>query len=160
MKSIAILPLTMQDQDDYFQIVRQPAVQAGIRLGIIENLEQAGQILQHQLAFEAVWGILVDDKVIGVINWAPMVGRQGQPDDANLLISYALHPDYWKQGIMTAALQQVLAGPLKNKTVWAETLPDNQASQRVLIGLNFQLVDEYTEPFAKTRVYMYKLVNV
>ncbi|KRM93170.1 hypothetical protein FC56_GL000834 [Lentilactobacillus senioris DSM 24302 = JCM 17472] len=159
MKAIMVRPLTLQDQADYFQIVKQPAVQAGAKLGTIETEKQASQILQHQLEFETVWGIEVEKKVIGIINWAPMVGSQGQPDEANLLISYFLHPDYWNQGIMTDALRQVLAGPLKNKTLWAETLPDNQASQRVLIGLDFQLVDEYTEPFADTKVNMYKLAN-
>lgn len=159
MQAITVRPLTLQDQTDYFQIVKQPAVQAGAKLGKIETEEQAGQILRQQLEFETVWGVVVANKVIGVINWAPMVGAQGQPDTANLLISYFLHPNYWNQGIMTTALQRVLVGPLQNKTIWAETLPDNQASQRVLSGLNFQLVDEYTEPFAETKVNMYKLAN-
>ncbi|MCY9806609.1 GNAT family N-acetyltransferase [Lentilactobacillus senioris] len=159
MKAITVRPLTQQDQTDYFQIVKEPAVQAGIKLGTVETEKQAGQILKQQLEFETVFGVVVANKVVGVINWAPMVGKQGQPDESNLLISYFLHPDYWNQGIMTTALKQILAGPLKNKTIWAETLPDNQASQRLLIGLNFQLVDEYTEPFAETKVNMYKLVN-
>ena len=156
MPDITVRPLTERDSEGYFQIVKLPTVQQGAQLGEINSLEEARQILLHQLANETVWGVLQNDQLIGVVSWAPMVGQQGEPDENNLLLSYFLAPHYWGQGIMSEAIKEVLASPLAGKTVWAEILPDNTASKTVLQRNGFVLADEYTEPFAATLIQMYR----
>jgi ribosomal-protein-alanine N-acetyltransferase len=79
------------------------------------------------------WGIVrpeTPDVLLGTIGLWRMI-----PEHHRSEIGYALHPDYWQQGIMSEAMAAVLAfgfEALKLHSVEANVNPRNQASCRLL----------------------------
>ncbi|WP_134683055.1 GNAT family N-acetyltransferase [Brevibacillus migulae] len=80
-----------------------------------------------------------ENKIIGTIPINPVRGpfRWKLP----VVLGYDLSRDYWNQGIMTEALEAVIAyifETLGNHRITAEVIPDNAASLKVLEKLGFE----------------------
>jgi len=83
----------------------------------------------------------------GVPGFALTIEREGQPlgyvatgNFHGVELYYALHPDHWGQGVMTAAVQAFLADlfwRFPNNRVIADRFEDNPASARVLEKCGF-----------------------
>lgn len=77
--------------------------------------------------------------VIGNIDLYWEIGPEGEPDVTARELGYALSPEYWRRGVMTSALRQVLrrafAGPVQ--VVHASAYAYNVASIKLLTNLGF-----------------------
>lgn len=102
----------------------------------LEIVEWADNIFTHQRGLR--WGLTLHDskRVIGTCgfhNWSVV--------DARAEIGFDLAPAYWRQGIMSEAVQAVLAYGFENmqlNRVQAHALPGNAASLGLLTRLGFQ----------------------
>lgn len=84
-----------------------------------------------------VWFVVVDGRVVGE------VGAKGLPDDrAAIEIGYGLVPSARGHGVATAAVRALLGSVVRRgvRTVVAEVLETNLASQRVLTKVGFRRV--------------------
>jgi len=75
-------------------------------------------------------------------------GYKGAPTDSTVEIGYALAPSYRGRGHATAAARELVrrARAAGVERVIAHTLPEHNASTRLLERLEFQLVDEVVHP--------------
>jgi ribosomal-protein-alanine N-acetyltransferase len=82
------------------------------------------------------WGIALDNKteLIGFIGF-----NSFEPEDSAMLV-FALVQEYWGKGYMTEAIDAVAGygfSTLELKTIQADVLPGNAASERVLVKTGF-----------------------
>ena len=89
----------------------------------------------HERLWYTAWILtLRDGAVIGDLCF------KGPPAAGEVEIGYGLAPEYWGQGYATEAVQAAVAWAFRQPdvwTVWAETLSDNIASQKVLAKVGF-----------------------
>ena len=76
-------------------------------------------------------------------------GFKGPPVDGMVEIAYAINPDQQRKGHATAAARALVAYAFHSpdvRTVWAHTLPDGIASQKVLVKNGFLKTGEIEDP--------------
>ena len=77
-------------------------------------------------------------------------GFKGPPSaDGMVEIAYGVHPDHQKKGYATEAAQALTAYAFRSplvRVVWAHTLPEPNASTRVLTKCGFLFVGEVIDP--------------
>lgn len=87
-------------------------------------------------------------KMIGLVE----LYERGLDEQVGLLVTkdlgFMLDKEYWHQGLMTEALTTIINyafNDLKQQQLWASTLSNNDASQRILEKLGFKYI--YTADF-------------
>lgn len=86
---------------------------------------------------------LAENRVIGLCSYG------GPPDDGVVEISYGVVPAYRGRGYATEAAQMLIARALASggvRTVRAHTMPEHNASTKVLEKCGFKLVGEVMHP--------------
>jgi ribosomal-protein-alanine N-acetyltransferase len=85
-----------------------------------------------------------DQQVVGLASF------KGPPDDDGIVeIAYGIVPAYQRRGFATEAATALVAFALERvdvRTIRAHTMPDGDASMRVLAKSGFQLVGEVIDP--------------
>ncbi|MBS1569752.1 MAG: GNAT family N-acetyltransferase [Bacteroidetes bacterium] len=122
-----------------------PAVMRFIPKPLNTHVEESLRMIQDfrqaaRLGRSVMWGITVHGtaQVVGYIGYWRLVNEKHMAE-----IGYALHPDLWGQGLMSEALEAVLAfgfGTMRLQTVEAQATPDNVASIHVLERNGFRAV--------------------
>jgi ribosomal-protein-alanine N-acetyltransferase len=80
-----------------------------------------------------------------LVGWG---GFKGPPDEGTVELGYAIAPDFRRRGLATEAVAQMLAEAFADdevRTVIAHTLPEQNASTRVLERAGFANEGEVTE---------------
>ena len=81
------------------------------------------------------WGIYFENHFIGIIGIHPKIA------DANAFIGYLMHPDFQGKGLMKESVAVLVKYGFETKLlykIYAETLHNNLASQKVLLANGFQ----------------------
>lgn len=102
--------------------------------------------------------IVVDDRMVGDAT----LRLQPEPDGQSwqLWIGYALRPEAWGRGLATeVATALVGIGEELGLSVWAETLAQNIASQRVLEKAGLELVEEVVVEGRLCRIFRSKALK-
>jgi [ribosomal protein S5]-alanine N-acetyltransferase len=164
---LSLRPLTFNDFADFYEYAQDPAVSGpGMWLpypseaGAREDFERILSFYTRHL----MWWAL-EDRLTG-----KMIGRcqlaEYDREDARAELSYALHHNFWGQGLMYEAASAVLGygfETLKLNRVGAQVFIDNQGSIRVLEKLG--MVQEgclrhYRQVRGKPEnVYVYSLLS-
>lgn len=138
--------ITPEDSSDLFSYYNDRQVTQYLDWFGPSSVEHAIEIInnwttQYQQSTFMRWGITLksENRIIGTIPMGPVRG----PFEWKLpiCIGYELSRSYWNQGIMTEALQAVIAyifEVLGNHRIFAEVFPENIASLKVLSKLGFQ----------------------
>lgn len=82
--------------------------------------------------------IKIEEKIIGMIMLSPWYRQEGQLMRGQYEIGYLMDRQFWGQGIMTRALQEVISSLPSPVVLHAECQEDNQRSKRVLARLGFR----------------------
>lgn len=127
----------------YYNIMSRDEVTKYYGMDRLKTIEEAEHIIASmQNTFDTKrgirWAILMrdDDNFIGTLglNNLSILGKKAE-------IGYELHPDFWKKGITTEAVQEVLNyafTELKLFRIGAVTYPQNEASIHLLKQLGFK----------------------
>jgi [ribosomal protein S5]-alanine N-acetyltransferase len=90
------------------------------------------------------FSLLIDDGThVGIGSF------KGPPVDGAVEIAYAIVPEHQSRGFATAAARAMVEFAFRSgavQSVRAHTLPDGNASQRVLQKAGFQYVGDYIDP--------------
>jgi [ribosomal protein S5]-alanine N-acetyltransferase len=129
--------MTYDDLDDFFQLRSNQRIMQYIDRPLHKSIEDTRQMIQSvdQLyeAGEGInWGITLKDdpKLIGTIGYYRMTKEYFRAE-----IGYLLHPDHWRKGIMSEAMQAVIDygfTKMKAHTIIADINPNNEASRMIL----------------------------
>ncbi|WP_028545308.1 GNAT family N-acetyltransferase [Paenibacillus taiwanensis] len=135
--------LRADDAEDLFRYFSQDQVTEFYDLDSFTNCEQARElILSWGNRFEQQegirWGITLkgDDRVIGTCgyhNWSK--------EHFKAEVGYELHPDYWRQGIMSEAVHAIIQygfEQLELHRIEAFIDPMNEASRKLLTKVGMQ----------------------
>lgn len=139
---LQILQITRDDADAVLAIRSDPQTMKYIPRPLARNLEDAKILIDSfDSSFAANqlinWGIKFkgDQQLAGMICLVRM-----QPEHYRCEVGYILHPDYHKQGIISEAMDAVIAyvfHTLKFHSLEAVIDPENTASARVLLKKEF-----------------------
>ncbi len=142
-KRLQLRKLSERDVEKYYDVMSREEVMQYYGMDRLETLEEARQIItSFQQAYEMGrglrWGIFLKDteQFIGTIGLNHLNKAAKRTE-----IGYELHPDHWKQGFMTEAVEAILSYnflELKLFRIGAITFPDNESSNRLLRRLGFQ----------------------
>ncbi|MFD1393024.1 GNAT family N-acetyltransferase [Lacticaseibacillus jixianensis] len=137
-KRVAIRPLAAQDAPAYLALAQDPKVAqpAGIRR--LSTLKAAEQHIASAQGTE--FAITQGNRLIGEVGVYPRTADPADPAASTREIGYALAADHWGRGLMTEALQLVLAELFRTgiTAVWAGVYPTNRRSIAVLARLGFE----------------------
>ena len=140
---LALRMLNEQDIDDLYRVFSSPE---GLRYWSWPPYTQRQQAValyediidcwQQQSLFQ--WGIehLESGRIMGTTTLASLDRSNGRCE-----IGFILHPDYWRQGMISEALPLVINhafGTLKMRRIEADVDPANEASLRTLERMGFQ----------------------
>ena len=81
------------------------------------------------------WGIYFENQFIGIMGLHPKMS------DGNAFIGYMMHPDFQGKGLMKESVATLMKYGFEKKhlhKIYAETLHNNIASQKVLLANGFQ----------------------
>lgn len=135
--------ISLDDTDALFDLYSSDAVAQYLdidtltdRSGAVELAEFFVRSYDEQFAIR--WGItrVGDSRLIGTCGYNGL-----DTDNRRAEIGYDLHPDWWRQGIMTEALHAILGyafDAMQLNRVEAVTSPANVASQGLLAKLGFR----------------------
>ncbi|MBQ9951911.1 MAG: GNAT family N-acetyltransferase [Clostridia bacterium] len=136
--------LTMRDAADIFEYSRDPQVAKHVLWEAHRSISESRLYLRYMLrkyrnCEPASWGIELKStgKIIGTIGYMWI-----QSDNAVAEVGYSLARAHWGQGIMTEALEAVIAyafDSLRLNRVEAIHEPDNPASGAVMRKCGMQL---------------------
>ena len=87
---------------------------------------------------------VADNAVIGLCSFTGLPGA-----DETVEIAYGIAPEYQNRGHATEAAQELIAYALESglvRTIRAHTLPEHNASARVLVKCGFTLLGKVTHP--------------
>jgi len=159
--------LHLTDLDDLYEYAQDPAVYNGGMWQPYASKDAARKHLEHLISLYTKglmwWAIehTTDHKMIGRIELSHI-----DRADKKAEISYALHQDYWQQGIMSEALNKVLDyayATMQLNRIYAVTLTDNKKSCKLLEKFNFQReghLREYSQVKGYAEdVYLYALLK-
>jgi [ribosomal protein S5]-alanine N-acetyltransferase len=133
------------DMEAVFRYFSDPEVTRYLNAGPYKRVEQAGEMIdflrsmfQNRTGFR--WGITLKkeggDRVIGTCGYHAWVNSQFRAE-----MGYELAREYWGQGIMREAIQELLTfgfTQMALNRVDAHVLPGNRASARFLEKLGFE----------------------
>jgi len=141
-KRLVLRELRPEDAEAIFGIFGDEEVMRYRDMPVFTHLESARQLIEQmrshcELGEETHWGITFkeDDHVVGICGYSWHLGRQFGA------IGYDLARLYWKQGIMTEAVQALLRFGFEVRNlhrVEARVRMGNDASMRLLQKLGFQ----------------------
>ena len=133
---LCLRPLTAADFDDFFEYAQDTRVSGPGMWSPYPSEDAARENFDHILTLYKrglMWWAL-EDRASG-----RMIGRcelaDYDPEDARADLSYALHADFWGQGLMAEAAQELLRygfTTLKLNRVGAQVFTDNAGSIRLL----------------------------
>lgn len=147
---VLIRPLQISDAQAYAQYMRRAEVYVPAAALPPADEATARRQIAQMLRGEQVYAVLApgDHAMIGHVEVAPRVGRDGGPDEQNVEIAYVLSPSYWHRGLMTDALlfvlERLFGAGVQN--VWASVYAGNTPSQQLLNRLGFQQTGEIPAP--------------
>lgn len=132
------------DAKNYYEFYNIPEVNIFIPdVMIPRNIEEAEfEIVGIKQAFEAkqtiYWAIVEKktDRLIGGCGFHDFVRF-----NRRIEIAYDLHPDFWRRGIMTKALKEIIKFGFMHmglERIQATTIQENTASINLLLKLGFQ----------------------
>lgn len=139
---LILRPLQLTDLDDLFEYAQDPAVYQPGMWQPYESYEVAKRhletILSHYFDGLLWWAIeyKADGKMIGRCELSKV-----DRDDKHAEISYALNANYWRQGIMTEAINCIIDyafNEMKLNRIQAYVLIDNNNSHKLLEKIGFQ----------------------
>ncbi len=140
---LVLRPLRAEDLDDLTALMAHPDVRAALHLPETVGRTEAWQAL---VTFAGLWA------VAGFGQWAleeratgRFVGRAGlyqriEPDWPGIEVGWALHPEFWGQGLATeagAAAVRYGFTEVGAEVLWSVILPENTASASVARRLGF-----------------------
>ncbi|MGZ3609543.1 MAG: GNAT family N-acetyltransferase [Ktedonobacteraceae bacterium] len=141
-KRLVLREMRPEDAEAIFGIFGDEEVMRYRDMLAFTHLESARQLIEQmrshcELGEETHWGITFkgDDHVVGICGYSWHLGRQFGA------IGYDLARHYWKQGIMTEAVQSLLRFGFEVRNlhrVEARVRLGNDASMRLLQKLGFQ----------------------
>lgn len=130
--------------EDIFHVLSRDEVTQYYGRDSLETIEEAEKIIDHfQFLFQEGrgfrWGIIWKSTneflgTIGIHNYSPSMKRAE--------VGFELHPDHWRKGILTEALNRVLEYCFVELGVYriaAITFPANKASNGLLEKVGFKL---------------------
>jgi ribosomal-protein-alanine N-acetyltransferase len=129
-----------------FEMLRRPDINEWLETDPLQSIQEAETRVRNRLSlFENDWGfrwaITLQENQARVIGSCGYFGvRRGMP---TVELGFELHPDYWRKGLMTEALQAVIKfsfGPqdlLAVHRIEALVAPGNIGSIRLLEKLGF-----------------------
>jgi ribosomal-protein-alanine N-acetyltransferase len=133
---LSLRPLTINDFANFYEYAQDPAVSGpGMWLPYPSEAEAQKDFERILSAYtrNLMWWALEDHGT------GKMIGRcqlsDYDPEDAHAELSYALHRNFWGQGLMSEAARAVLGYGfefLKLNRVGAQVFVDNQGSIRML----------------------------
>lgn len=139
---LILRPLQLTDLDDLYEYAQDPPVYENGMWQPYESLDAARRHLEAVISqyFDGLMWWALEHKADG-----KMIGRcelsHVDREDKRAEISFALHREYWRQGIMTEAMQRTLDyafNTMQLNRIYAVTLTDNIASHALLEKLGFQ----------------------
>ncbi|MDR2867740.1 MAG: GNAT family N-acetyltransferase [Acholeplasmatales bacterium] len=142
----------ISDIKDFYEYAKDPEVGPRAGWAAHENIEQSYFILESFIAHQDVWTVYhkKDHKMIGSIG---LHLREGIYE-----LGYVLNQNYWHQGLMSEALNVLLAyffQELAIEEIYVSHYPDNLRSQRVIEKQGFKYLNT-TEvkdsPYSKTKL--------
>ncbi len=157
---LQLTELTLADLTAYEKLISIPEIAAGAGFNLVSNQQMLGAVAKRQITTPNSFGIRIHDRLVGAILLYEQVGFDHQPDPANLELSYFLHPDLWRQGIMSEALTKLIEELAVNPTIEtlnAEVFSDNQASKGVLKKVGFQVKTALIDPLVGKEKTIYQL---
>lgn len=129
--------VTTDDANDFFQLRSDQRIMQYIDRPLHKTMEETHQLLQtmdelYESEEGINWGISLrgDTKLIGTIGYYRMKKEYFRAE-----IGYLLHPDHWRKGIMSEAMQAVIDygfKKMKAHTIIADINPNNAASMMIL----------------------------
>lgn len=141
--ALRLRPLQPPDAPHLFALLTHPGVTRHDPLALMANETAAHQFIQRStqnfLEQRGIqWAITrpPDDQLMGICGLA-----QWHTQQQWATLNYALHPDFWRQGIMSTAVTAVLQyafNQLHLHQIEAFVRPDNSASIALLHKLHFQ----------------------
>lgn len=154
-------PLTLADAAAFTQVANNPQIAKNLTNHFPHpySIKDAEQFIKMTAAASPreVLGITVDGKAVGAIGVHP----QSDIFCKNAEMGYWLGEPYWGQGIVTAAILQMIKYAFANfpiNRIFARPFGSNIASQRVLEKAGFQLEAHFTNTIYKNERYEDELV--
>jgi [ribosomal protein S5]-alanine N-acetyltransferase len=149
---LSLRQLQKDDAADYFFLLSDEDVMRYMDAPKCESIDIAAEKIEKMNTEIAenksiVWGIsLKDDKrLIGAIGFWKISAYHHRGE-----IAYRLHPDFWRKGLMTEALKEVLNYGFEKMnlhSVEANVSPSNEASKQLLLAQNFVLEAHFRENY-------------
>ena len=140
---LLLRPLRASDAKAIFDYASDPKVARHVRFATHRSLADSRQFLRHvhdRRGKDCVWGIVTKEthRLIGTVGLLDC-----SADHRRAEIGYALHRDYWNQGIATEAVRAIVRHALRKMALnrlEAGCYVGNPASQRVLekCGFSFE----------------------
>jgi [ribosomal protein S5]-alanine N-acetyltransferase len=134
--------LTDEHVNDIYELFSNEQVTRFYNLTTFHDLSKAQDFIdwykaRYQCQKSIRWGISLrgKKKVVGTI------GFNNFQSGGRANVGYDLHPAFWNHGYVTEALKKVSEfgfTELQVNRIEAEVLPDNQASQKVLLKAGFK----------------------
>lgn len=134
-------PIQISDLDDIYRYSSTPNVGPNAGWKPHENKEETLEIMNAIfLNKETVWGIEQKEtgRIIGSIG---LIDDPKREYDMVKMIGYAIGEDYWGQGFMTEAVNEVLKFGFKKlhlPAISAYCFPFNQRSKNIFMKCNFE----------------------
>lgn len=138
---LTLRPFLDTDAEDVYAYAKDPRVGPVAGWPPHASLEESRNIIRTVFAAPNVFAVVERERG-RVIGSAGFVGRHRTelpgPDEE---LGYALHPDFWGQGLMTEAARALVAwgfDTLGLNTIWCNHYDGNQRSRRVIEKCGFQ----------------------
>lgn len=146
---LSVRPLRASDVSDIYEYAQLATV--GQLAGFIPvNTPAEASLFIATLQKQGIFAIELKatQKVVGNIGLYEVINADQEPSLTVKEIGYALNPKYQNQGIMTEAVQGLLAATTDNKLerVVGVTTADNTASSKVLEKSNFKFIGKREVP--------------
>lgn len=164
---LILRPLQLTDLDDLYEYAQDPAV---YQPGMWQPYESYTEAKNHL-------EILLSHYFDGLLWWAiehkddrKMIGRvelsHVDRDDKHAIIGYALNRNYWRQGMMTEAVNRVIKytfDTMKLNRIQAYVLTDNTQSYKLLEKIGFKQ-EGHLRDYSQVKgypedVYIYGLIK-
>ncbi len=138
-KRLIIRQFEVADADDVYEYAKNPKVGPNAGWSPHKNKEESLSIVQMFIKANDVWAVVHkgDKKVIGSIGLHSASKRN---NEKARMLGFVLSEDYWGQGIMSEAIEQVLRfafNELDLDIVSTYHFPHNTRSKAVINGLGF-----------------------
>jgi len=147
-KRLVLRRLTAEDAADFYNYYSDERVTKYLDWKGPTSIAHAKEVIQawnngYDTRMVIPWGITLKgmNQVIGTIPYIPLRGAFEWKPLFPTVIGFELSPNYWRQGIMSEAVQAVVEygfGILNAHRIQAEVFPENLGSLNLLQKLGFQ----------------------